>query len=408
MATQLRPAVRPRALWARSRGPVATLVPLFLGLLLSACGGIGPARVSDAEIPPLQLEDRIVDAGNARQQVATGQLLEVDADMRAFVRRHTQGMASRRQRLVNLHRAVKGGGLLDIRYDPFAEGSASDAFHRGSANCLSYANLMVALAREAGLKANYHWQEVRPEWTRMGEQVAVRLHVNVLVTLPGGEQYMADIDPLESQDVADTRVLSDREAEALYHANLAMSALAEHDLETAYLRAVRAVQLAPEMNHLWVNLGVVYRVAGQQREAEDAYLYALQRDPGDRSAMNNLVVLYELQGRDAERDYWEDRVLRYREKNPYYHATLGDEASAREDWQAALGHYQQAVKLRPEDSRLLYATGLLHYRLGEYAEADRLITDAIGRASRKSDIEVYRLQLQAVRQEQLAGSTAAP
>ena len=44
--------------------------------------------------------------------------------------------------------------------------------------------------------------------------------------------------------------------------------------------------------------------------------------------MNNLAVLFELEGRPEEQAYWERQLARYRDANPYYHAWLGDEAGA--------------------------------------------------------------------------------
>ena len=65
-----------------------------------------------------------------------------------------------------------------------------------------------------------------------------------------------------------------------------------------------ALQLSPQMSHLWVNLGVVYRRADQHQAAEAAYLHALEVDSFDRSAMNNLMVLYDLLDREEEYLYW--------------------------------------------------------------------------------------------------------
>ena len=301
-----------------------------------------------------------------------------------------------------LHRAVIGAGTLDLQYDPLAEGSAREVFHRGSANCLSYANMFIALAREAGLDADYQWLEVRPQWTLLGERVLVRRHVNVLVDLGGGGQYMVDIDPLPTRDIAGTRQISDADAQALYHSNIAMDALADEELELAWLQAVRALQLSPKTSHLWVNLGAIYRLAGQHREAESSYLYALQLAPRERSAMNNLVVLYGIEGRHEEQAYWEERVAQYRDANPYYHAWLGDQAADSGDWQQALQHYQSARSLLPEDSRLLYATGQIHYRMQDLAGAYDYLRRAIEAATLRSDIERYQRQLDEVEQRQLA------
>lgn len=396
MAQPARPLSRYRQLrWCR---PV---VVSWFCLLLGACAqqpSMGPAVAS---LPPLQFEGEVVSVADAGS-VQEPDLLAIDDEMRNFVEHYVGTGAQPRTRLLNLHGAVKGSGMLGMRYDPYADGSASEVFHLGAANCLSYAHLFVALAREAGLDARYQWVEVRPEWTLLGERVALRLHVNVVVRLPGGEQYMVDIDPLPSQDVADSRTISDADALALYHNNLAMEALAAGDLAEAWRREVRALQLSPDMGHLWVNLGAVYRTAGQYSAAERSYFVALQLDERDRSAMNNLMVLYEREGRDSEQAYWEERVVRYRETNPYYHAWLGDEASENGAWDEALEHYQRALQLRADDSRLLYAVGIIQYQRGDFVAATDYIGRAIDTASLRGEVEDYRLKLEAIRREALA------
>ncbi len=382
---------------------VAALCVAVIPLFISACAGHRPFSGAVSRLEPLRLDGRAIAVEQAAGIAPTPDLLALDDAMHDFVERYTGGVANDRQRLMMLHRAVRGGGTLDLQYDPFAEGTARETFHRGAANCLSYANLFVALAREAGLDARYQWVEVRPEWGRMGDRVTVRLHVNVSVRLRHGEHYMVDIDPLPSREVTGTVRLSDKEALALYHNNLAMDALAHSEIALAWAHGVQAVRLGPGMPQLWVNLGATYRSAGQHRAAERSYLHALALDPADHSAMNNLAVLYGLEGREKERAYWVDRVARYRDTNPYYHASLGDQAGELGRWDEALRHYERAVKLLPDDSELLYAKGLIHYELGELEEASHSFGEAIERATLRSDIETYQKRLEAVRREQVAG-----
>lgn len=389
--------------WARgSGGRVCLLMSLLLALC--ACSGQPARRIDLASLPPLQLDDRSLTVAEVSALAPTPDLLATDAAMRAFVQRYTAGVDNSRQRLMSLHLAVQGAGTLGIRYDPFAEGTAQQVFTRGSANCLSYANLFVALAREAGLDASYQWLEVRPRWTRVGDRVLVGLHVNVMVDLQDGSRYMVDIDPLPAREIAGSREISDADAAALYHSNIAMSALAASDLEKAWLNAVRALQLSPDLSHLWVNLGAIYRQAGQYPAAEDSYLQALALDDWQFSAMLNLTVLYELQGREAERAYWLERVQGYRLNNPYYYADLGDEAAASGDWQAALGHYQRALELHPDNSQLLFARSMIHYHLEDLPAAAADLKRAIEYATLRSDIDSYQLQLEELRRAGLAAA----
>jgi Flp pilus assembly protein TadD len=374
---------------------------LLFSILLSACAGPSVAPRSVAALAPLQLEGREVSVAEVSEQINTPDLLAVDEEMRAFVKGYATGSRRSRQRLMNLHRAVRGSATLGIDYDAAAEGSAEEVFHRGTANCLSYATLFVALAREAGLKANYQWLKVRPQWTIEGERVMRRVHVNALVNTGSHDRFMVDIDPLPTSDIAGSRVLEDSDATALYHANIAMYALADERTEAAWLHSVRALQLSPKMPQLWVNLGAVYRYAGQHGEAEAMYRHALELDPGNEPAMNNLVVLYAIEGREQERALWATKVQRYREHNPYYHAWLGDRAADAQDWPAALGFYKKAVKLLPEDSRMLYSLGVAYGEVDRPAIASGLIQQAIEHATLRSDIETYKLHLQDLEAQRL-------
>ena len=387
---------------SRFLSPGRALVFVLLTALWGCASPAVDRHVID-QLPPLQHRGASLSVADVADRVPSVDLLAVDEDMRQFVARYTAGQHNSRLRLMSLHQAVRGAGGLDMQYDPFADGTAREVFQRRVANCLSYANLFIALAREADLEANYQWVEVRPQWSRISERVQVGLHVNVSVRLRDGKTYMVDIDPLPSADISGTRQLTDAQGKALYYNNIAMTALAKGELETAWLHEVRALQLSPDDAHLWANLGAVYRSTGQHREAEQSYLQALELDFTEYSAMTNLAVLYGLEGRQEERDYWLERVESHRRSNPYYHAWLGDEVAATGDWAAALEHYQQAVALAPGDSNLVFSRGLIYYQLKDYEAAARSMEEAINLATMHSDIAYYQLQLEAVREAQLVG-----
>ena len=392
-----------RFCWPFSGELRAAFVLPMLCTLLAACASAPVTHQQVQQLPPLQLEGRTIPVEAVADLAPTPDLLALDQDMRDFVETYTGDARGRRERLLNLHRAVSGSATLGIDYDPAAEGTASDAFHSQTANCLSYANMFVAMAREADLDARYQWVEVRPQWTRLGERVAVRLHVNAVVHLNKRDRYMVDIDPLPSRDIAGSQEISDDDASALFHSNVAMDALAGEDLVQAWTHAVRALQLSPRMSHLWVNLGAVYRHSDQYRAAEAAYLQALELDSMERSAMNNLMVLYELEGNKEQREYWAAKVDRYRDRNPYYHAWLGDQAASEGDWRSALGHYQEALELQPEDSNLHFALGIIYAELDQPKAALRYIQQALDRASLLRDRETYRVKYEEISASQVAG-----
>ena len=124
--------------------------------------------------------------------------------------------------------------------------------------------------------------------------------------------------------------------------------------------------------------------------------------------MNNLVVLYSLDGNEEQAKYWSDQVARYRTNNPWYHAWLGDKAGETGDWSQALMHYSDARRHDPQDGRLQYAVGLIYYQLGDLTEAQRFVSMAIETASttggtRRSELVGYQTQLDAIMEEQVVG-----
>ena len=388
--------------YTRLLSPARGWKGLFLAVgagLLAACTTAPPSL---SQLEPIQLTGTLMTVDEAVSSAVTPDLLALDDDMREFVATYAGDDMGRRQRLRSLHRAVSGPAILGMEYDPAAEGTAIEVFHRETANCLSYANMFVALAREAGLDANYQWVEVRPQWTRMGERIAVRMHVNVVVKMNRDERYMVDIDPLPSRDFAGSQEMTDQDAAALYHNNIAMDALYRDELEMAWAEAVRALQLAPKMPQLWVNIGAVYRRAGQYDAAEAAYLQALELDSTERSAMNNLLVLHQITGDTDKRAHWEKRVDLYRDRNPYYHAWLGDMAAEEGDWRQASDHYQYAVGLQPEDANLLFGLGLIYEKLSEPKAAMRYVQQALDKSSIMRERELYRVKLDELNRAQMA------
>lgn len=384
-----------RSAVARVLAPACVVIA---AVLLGGCATVDDDRRLAQRIAPLQLGDRSVAVADALSGPPLG-LLELNDEMKAFVQQTTEGYHNERARLQALHNAIKDDKGLDMRYDPFADGNAQDVFERRTANCLSYAHMFVALAREANLDAHYQWMEVRPEWQRIGERVAVRLHVNVQIKTRDGEQFMVDIDPLQRSEVAGARLMSDEEGIALAHNNLAMVALSEDRPEDAWRSLVRGLAVAPGLSQLWVNLGAIYRYTGQLDDAERAYNVALRVNPVDRSAMNNLVVLYEQMERYGEAERWLARLRRYRDRNPYYHESLGEEALAAGDLVAAYEHYREAWRLQPEDGRLAYSLGLVESERGNLKAAEKLLRQAVEKAAFTGEKQRYAVTLRRIREE---------
>jgi tetratricopeptide (TPR) repeat protein len=374
----------------------------FLVLALSACSTHTAYLPSTGDLPPLHVGAEELTPAAALATTATPPLLETSDEMRAFVDRYISG--SQRQRLRSLHQGLQSPAMVGVDYDPAADGTASQVFESGAANCLSYAHLFVAMARYAGLDAHYLSVSLRPEWSRHGKQVALRKHVNVAVKLRNGEEYVVDIDPVSRSRIGSARVLKDHEAAALYHGNLAMDALLLQDLEAAYAHAVRALSLGPRIDFLWVNLGAIYRQSQQYGAAEAMYQAALAINPASRSAMNNLAVLYHAQGDFEKAKLWEDQVLKRQEQNPFYHYHLGETAEAAGDLDTALTHYLSAIDLKKSEAEFYFRVARLYLTRQQREESRRFILKAIEHAHLVGEQREYRRFLRSLDSGEVAAA----
>ena len=127
-----------------------------LAAFLSACGSLGAPSLDLDSLPALVVDSgKLLPAADVATASGVDPLLLVTPQMHDFVARYAPREMGPRARLLGLHEAVRGAGALGIGYNPVADGSAEQVFASGDANCLSFAHLFVALAREAGLDARY-------------------------------------------------------------------------------------------------------------------------------------------------------------------------------------------------------------------------------------------------------------
>ncbi len=370
-------------------------------LLLSGCAQQPAVSTSLSDIDPLLTPAGVLTPQIAVTTAPTPDLLGLTPAMREFADRYIRH-GGQQQRLHLLHSSLRSAALVGVSYDPWANGTAAEAFERGKANCLTYAHLFVSLARYSGLDARYLAMTLRPEWSRHGRRVALQQHVNVRVKLRNGAQYVVDIDPVPRASIAAARVLTDSEAFALYHANLAMDELLDDQYAPAYAQAVRSLQLSGDTDYLWVNLGAIYRGAGQDVSAEHSYMTALQLNPKNASAMNNLSVMYRDQGELELAQLWADRVVDYRDKNPYYHMFKGADAELAGEPEQALEHYQRAIAIKNTDAEFYYRLARLYFTMHQLQESVRYTELAIEYSRLVGEREEYQLFLRTVTESNLA------
>ena len=128
----------------KSIRPGRTALLLAVWFLLGACA----SRQTVIPGPP-----RLVHSG-PEVQIVDVDVLAVTPAMDEFLDRYILPPNSQ-TRTHLLYQTVLDTGVLAFDYDESRTLTAAEAFDTHSGNCIGFSNMMVALAREAGLKANY-------------------------------------------------------------------------------------------------------------------------------------------------------------------------------------------------------------------------------------------------------------
>ncbi len=347
--------------------PSGTIMLMLAGmLLLSACASIQHERLTP---PPLQTDRPAV-------QIDDVDVLAVSPAMEEFLERYILIYPNRQTRLELLTLAVTSSGVLGFQYDEAYTLSASEAFKTRVGNCIGFSNMMVALARRAGLDAYYQEVFRRPEWSDHDDDTVLLVkHINVVVETQRAT-WVVDVSGIRIHPTARRRIIDDAYAKALYLNNIAVESLLENDLPTAYAYMTKAIKASIKATDPWVNLGVIYGRNDQLNDAILAFNQALQIDSNEHSAMSNLYEVYIEQGNFESAMELESKVDRYRRNNPYYLLKLSDEALEQEHFKESISLLQSAIRKKRDDHKLHFALAKTQYLSGELAAAENSLIRA--------------------------------
>lgn len=116
----------------------------------------------------------------------------------------------------------------------------------------------------------------------------------------------------------------------------------------------------------YINLGIAYYKSGNEKNAKEAFLRALELDPMHPVATNELAVLYRKQGRFAEaRKIYVNGLA----KNPEHLSLIKNLGILcdlyLQDLQCALAQFHQYLRLEPQDKEVVIWVADLKRRAGQ-------------------------------------------
>ena len=357
----------PRALWLASA--------LVVVLLLSACGTQNAETRNNIALR--QQVHAAVPAAWRQAAETTSDItpLATTPEIRQFAHATVRGNADPEQRIVALARGLISNDALGMKYQADATHTAAEAFQLGSGNCMGFANLLIALAREAGLNAQYELVSQWPDWDKVGNVLVSSLHMRVASRV-AGKRLTFDFYPDPIEPTFSAHPVSDNDALAHHLNNLAMNALRQGDNAQAYAYMFKAIETSPHTAFIWSNLGILLSRHKLESLAEAAFQEALLIEPDGLSALSNLQRLYSAQGRHEEAMQLDSQLVRHRDRNPYYHARLGQRAYEQGSYEEAIGHFKDAIRRKKNERNFYVQLSKSYEQLG----MDRLALSASNKA----------------------------
>lgn len=300
-------------------------------------------KVSDAELPELDI-------------------FSITPEMLAFAKSAVRSGDSYFDKVKRLHTALLSSaesGGRGIAYNAYVTEVPSVTFAQRRANCLSFTLLYVALARAVGINAQVNEVEIPPTWDLRNKNEMVFLrHVNVKVPVSrdnpnilNNDDVVIDLEMDRYRANYRQHPINDVLAGAKFYSNRAMEYLENKNYADAFLSLRKSISLDDRQTYVWTNLGVLYSRLNLWREAEQAYLHALELDAEDLTVMNNLSYLYRQTGNKDLAAKYSRMAQHYRESNPFFQYTLALSAFDQGNYSAALECVNRAIEREANDVR---------------------------------------------------------
>lgn len=365
---------RPRAVSAGASGgrrfalgAASALAVLALGLGGCASQGLGAKMQADLS---RQIRERGVDPATVVVPFSATD------EMRRWLAAEVPTSTRRETQLTWLLQSLLNRSQAPLTYVPGHTGTATEVFASGTANCLGFSQLFVALARELDLPVYLLRVSDLQSFERDGDLIVASAHITAAFGTPDRRRIL-DFAQRPVRAYRWVEEISDLTAVALYYSNRGAEELRDGKTESGLDLLRTAVRLDPELAEAWINLGVAERRAGDLEAAEVAYRKALEVDPSTVTAYQNLSALLRLTGREQEAEALLALVDRSGNRNPFSYLALGDLSLRLGRLEEAGRFYRRAVKLDPTLAESEAALGHWALAAGRPREAQKHLRKAL-------------------------------
>lgn len=293
---------------------------------------------------------------------------------------------------------------LQLEYDATTTRTAAEAFRARQGNCLSLVIMTGAFAKAANLDVNYQEVGTDETWSRSAGMYFFSGHVNLslerhavdrLRTVDRTDLYTIDFMPNDGSEVL--RPLSESTVLAMFMNNRAAEALVRGQLDDAYWRARRAIELDRKFISAYNTLGVVYLRHGDNARAEQVLRVGLAAQANNPRLLGNYALALEGLGRTAEAEAVKTRLAAVEPIPPFYWFVQGQVAMHKGEYQKARELFLKEIKRSPDYHEFHYALAVADFELDRIDEARREMALAMDSSVKRSDHDLYSGKLDKLR-----------
>jgi tetratricopeptide (TPR) repeat protein len=304
-----------------------------------------------------------------------GELLKVDEPMRRYFGERMRPHGTREDQLRALVESILRPDWLNFTYDGAGTFDARETFRQRRGNCVSFAFLFVAVARDFGFKASFQNVATPERWDRYDKLIVSFRHMNVRVETVDKVHY-ADLRPdlFTGTGLPSMQVISDQRAIGEFYDTVGFYELLRGHPEEGLRYMTLATTIDPSFAAAWSNRASVLAGRGKLVEARACFEHSLRADPKYLFALDGYVDVLRRLGSPEDLRIaakYEHRAQEIRERNPYYHQHLAARALEQGDLVAAEKHLRRALSLKDNEPEFHEQLVTVLLQLGRTDDARR-------------------------------------
>lgn len=269
---------------------------------------------------------------------------------------------------------LEGGEGLGIKYSNNKNYTAKEVYQKREANCISFTNLYVGMARSIGLNVNFIEVTEVESFDKIGNNIVYNSHICAVI-FRGPNPYVLDFSLRKYPQYHSWRTISDVEAAASFYNNKGSDILITNEslaaLDKAEMYFTMATKLYPQFAQAYNNLGVLKMRQFEPEQAEKMYLKALEIKPGYFAAYNNLSKIYVNRGEMDRAVNLMKEAITASPKNHFAYLNLAKMYISSKDYQEAENVLQLALVKKKDFTEARHELGRLMLRTGRSGEAKR-------------------------------------